>query len=389
MPETIQIQGDTLIWARLSLGLSSKEAADLIDVTLPIWQGWEISGATLTMSELRRVASKLKKPVAAFLRTTTPTLPSLPEDFRTIGGAMPHLTFDALVAIQTARRIQKIATALVTENSTLLPQMSLSAADLDTDDPQELASGDRHDVLSVSPDVQLNTWRVVNTAYNGWRAQIQRLGVLVLVTSMNRADCRGFSLYREGMVPVIVVNQKEVDQAKIFTMLHEFGHLRLRRHGICLEKENVDKRDVERWCNEYAASVLVPNEVLARLAPRRSLTIEDVGHLAGQFKVSRPTIALSLKRIGRATDELYQDLKARDEEVDWSSLLPANQEEFPRRAQDQIRLAELGFAFPLVVFGALREGLIEPTEACEFLDVRGDKLEDLRLRAEQTRSRYS
>ena len=86
------------------------------------------------------------------------------------------------------------------------------------------------------------------------------------------------------MVPVVVVNQREVDQAKIFTLFHEYAHLILRRQGICLEREDVDKRAIESWCNEFAAMFLVPSDALTMRTPKRSLSIEDVKRLARVFK---------------------------------------------------------------------------------------------------------
>ena len=87
---------DTLVWARLSLGMSRQQAAELLDISTETLAAWESDEQHFRIGELRKIASKYKKPVAAFLRSTTPTLPGGPEDFRTVGGREATLSTDTL-----------------------------------------------------------------------------------------------------------------------------------------------------------------------------------------------------------------------------------------------------------------------------------------------------
>ena len=96
--------------------------------------------------------------------------------------------------------------------------------------------------------------------------------------------------------------------------------------------------------------------------------------LRGYLKVSRPVIALSLRRIGRATQALYDALKEQSETTDWTEVLPASPQEFPRRRQDQIRSSELGFAYPVLVYEAWQHGIINTLDACDYLNIRAELL---------------
>jgi Zn-dependent peptidase ImmA (M78 family) len=386
MPEGITIKPDVLIWARLSLGLSREEAAALLNVTTEDLASWETSEQSFGISQLRRFAAKYKRPEAAFLRSSTPTLPAGPEDFRTVGGIEPRLDVDTLVTIRDAQRLSSVATELREDAPALFSEPTFYEADYQHDSPVEMAFMER-ERLGISMENQLKSG-AVNRIYNAWKIAVQNQGILVFVKSMDRGVCRGFSLFQEGNVPVIVINQKEVDQAKIFTLFHEYAHLMIRRQGLCLEREDVDKRTVERWCNEFAASLLVPQDRLSRLAPRSGITIQNVESLATRFKVSRPVIALSLIRLGRATEDLYFDLKRQSEDVDWSVIIPSNEDDFPMRAQDQIRLAELGVGYTNLVLNALDRRIISSIEACDYLDMRADKLPDLKRRVGETIARY-
>lgn len=389
MATDVPVKPDSLIWARLSLGLSREQAAELFETTPGRVQEWESTEHRFTISQLREFARRYKTPVAAFLRSTTPTLPGGPEDYRTVGGTAPALTIDTLIAIRDAQRVQAIASDLLRRDPSLLVPASMPQVDFQKESPDEMALLERREKFAFDVRDQLS-WPNANYAYNAWKARLQFLGVVVLVKAMPREDCRGFALVMEGAVPsVVVVNQKEVDQAKTFTLFHEYAHLMMRRHGICLEREDVDRGDVERWCNRFAASLLVPADALADIAPNRSLTIDDVGDLARRFKVSRPVIALSLIRSGRATEDLYAEIQRQSDAMDWSVVPTTSDEGFPLRAQDQIRSSELGYAYPHLVIAAWHKGLIGTEEACDYLDVRADKLPDLYDRTQGIAARYA
>lgn len=61
----------------------------------------------------------------------------------------------------------------------------------------------------------------------------------------------------EGKVPVIIVNERKKDGARIrLTVLHELGHLLLEMD------ENLDTDSVELICDAFAGAVLLPSEVL-------------------------------------------------------------------------------------------------------------------------------
>src|SRR3990172_10489529 len=109
MATAIPVKPDALIWARLSLGLSQEQAAVLLGTDLETLKQWESSEHSFSITKLRTLAAKYKRPVATFLRSTTPTLPGGPEDFRTVGGRNPTLSAETLIAIRDAQRVQALA----------------------------------------------------------------------------------------------------------------------------------------------------------------------------------------------------------------------------------------------------------------------------------------
>jgi Zn-dependent peptidase ImmA (M78 family) len=61
--------------------------------------------------------------------------------------------------------------------------------------------------------------------------------------------------FADGKYPVIVVNANFSLERKRFTLLHELGHILM---NLPQEKES----DIEKYCNSFAAELLLPMEIL-------------------------------------------------------------------------------------------------------------------------------
>jgi Zn-dependent peptidase ImmA (M78 family) len=123
----------------------------------------------------------------------------------------------------------------------------------------------------VDSGVQLK-WRDEREAFRAWRAAVERRNVLVFQLHMPIEDARGFSL-SDGGPFAIAVSSSDVVHARIFTLFHEYAHLLLRSPGVCNPKTQIgtssSKIPVERWCNQFAAALLVPEETLRDLLQRK------------------------------------------------------------------------------------------------------------------------
>ncbi len=380
----VPINPEILIWARQSIGLSPQQAADELKVSLETLQGWEARPEGFGITQLRRIARVYKRPVGALLQPTAPELPHVPEDFRTIESIGPSFSVETRVAIRDAQRIQAIAAELLEWDPSVFRRAQLPESDPARDNAQECGLIERS-TFNVNIASQL-AWPTANYAYNAWRARIQMSGVLTLAKPMPRDDCRGFSLYEAGAVPVIVVNSREADQAKIFTLMHEYGHLAIRREGICLERDQIN---LERWCNRFSSSLLVPHDALRDVAPEYVESTDEVHDIARRFKVSRHVIAIRLSERNLAPPDMYEMIKREDaERQDWEKPELPEGEEFPGRPQDAVRLSEVGFGFASIIISALRSGHISAVDASDFLDIRPEKLAPLADKIDGAVRRY-
>ncbi len=93
---------------------------------------------------------------------------------------------------------------------------------------------------------------------------IEDLGVLVMRSSIvgNTAsrkldiqEFRGFTLI-EDHYPLIFINGSDSRAGQLFSLAHELGHVLLGEPGITGDRN--DHRHIERWCNLFAAELLLP-----------------------------------------------------------------------------------------------------------------------------------
>nr|WP_026160499.1 ImmA/IrrE family metallo-endopeptidase [Teredinibacter turnerae] len=126
---------------------------------------------------------------------------------------------------------------------------------------------------------------------------------------------RGYSIF-EDVFPIIVVNRKDAEAARIFTLIHELTHLYLRASGLCDLEARTDippeEQRLEQFCNDVAANVLVPVHHFTEHHVMTSNTTnvwteDEISTLARDYCVSREMIARRLVEIGRADKVLYRD----------------------------------------------------------------------------------
>ena len=148
------------------------------------------------------------------------------------------------------------------------------------------------------------------------RAALEDTGHLVFLFSLGKDSCRGFSLW-DDFAPVVAVNTAWNESARLFTLLHELGHLITRTSSACVESvRTTSKTDpVERWCERFAADVLIPAKdaetTLQRLGWRSGSNITSLaiaGKVASLYKVSLRAAVLRLIDLNAATWTLYDEI---------------------------------------------------------------------------------
>lgn len=308
----VSLNSAVLTWARESAGLSVEEVAKRVRTSVENVAKWELGERQPTLRILEDLSVFYKRPLAVFFLPEPPQEPPLPKDFRVLPGkeSLP-LSKETRLAIREARRLQALATELMKElglgSEAKIGKTSLKA------NPEEVAAEERRR-LGVGIEEQLS-WGNSYLAFYSWRQAIERLNVLIFQLRMPLEEARGFSLL-DGELPAIVVNASDAIHARIFTLLHEYGHLLLSTAGVCLPVEGPIAEaitpEVERFCNHFAGALLVPKDALHKdeqvRSIARSITLSDqaIDQIATRFKVSKQVIWRRMQLTGLIPLKKYQ-----------------------------------------------------------------------------------
>jgi Zn-dependent peptidase ImmA (M78 family) len=308
----VPITPSVMTWAISESGYPLDELAAATGVspgTIKLWQAGE---SQPSLTQLRALASKVKRPLAAFLLPRPPQLPLPPLEFRGPPGEQrSRLNPDERRGVRDAARLQRVLSWILGElgrPKLEVPRVSIKAA-IDREAADAAAR------IGVAAEAQVQ-WPTPHAAFHKWRAALERSGVFVLTLPMGTDACRGFSLW-DDRAPLIAVNTAWSAEARIFTLFHEYGHLLTRTNSACREgtyrRTNAQSDTVERWCEQFAAAVILPLRQLQRFLTehgwqRRVAEVEAVRKVARHFKASLRATTLRLIGMGVAEWELYASL---------------------------------------------------------------------------------
>jgi Zn-dependent peptidase ImmA (M78 family)/DNA-binding XRE family transcriptional regulator len=105
---------------------------------------------------------------------------------------------------------------------------------------------------------------------------------VILVKSEDSFD--GMQTWLNQAIPVIVVNESKLKSADRirFTVLHELGHL-------LLPLENFPDKIKERYCNQFAAAMLIPKTAVQNelgISRKKLFLVQELGELKKQYGIS-------------------------------------------------------------------------------------------------------
>jgi len=375
---SIPVNPGVLRWARETAGLSKEQIAAGLKKPLDLVESWERGDEVPSAGLLKELARLYKRPLAVLLLSKPPEAPPLPIDFRTVKGVTKPLSTQSLLVLRHARRLQALAAEL--EEDEPVGAVFTSGSYSIRADPGAAANEQRA-LLGVDLTSQLH-WGDRYRAFREWRAAVENIGIFVYQFRMPVEEVRGFSL-SEGGPPTIVLNRSDDVRARIFTLFHEYAHLLLGAGGICLPEAGAllrrgsDSQEEERFCNEFAGSLLVPQSALRNDSDARELArtsgIPDEARftrLVERYQVNRPVLLLRLHAARMLTTEQVQ--------AKWSQWELQSQEwkEGPRRRggpaerRPQRCVREFGSRFPALVLEAQADGRVSMAEALDYLSIR-------------------
>ena len=368
---TIEINPEVLNWARVSAGWKIEEVARKLEIDPKLILKWENTPTQLPIKILREFSKYYKRSFEVFLLPKPPKEAPLPKDFRLIANT-ESLSKESLLAIRKSRRLQEIASSLLSNYTKNLNPKVIGAGL--NDSPEIIASKER-----ANFDVPLNIqtkWKNGYTAFRFWRNAIGERNIFVFQISMS-SEIRGFSLGDEKP-SVIVVNSSDTINARIFTLFHEYGHLILKTPGICDPTKDPMKLyisyKIEKWCNQFAASFLMPKEDVLKLqTDTQEISDRYIAAISNKLKVSREALLLrflTLNLIGREQfDAIWKKIKSEPKKPKSNKVILI----------DLVKqsVSERGIPFVSLVLESKNKNFITNNQALDYLSVKTKHLEKI------------
>lgn len=305
----INVNHEVLVWARESLALNRAQTYESTGISPKRLAQLETGEKQPSLEELKVFSKTYKRTIATLLLNKPPKEKPLPPDRRTIDSKeLGNFHEKTIMAVRKARALAQSFVELREEMGIPFPKFNLSASI--HDNPQEVA-GEIRRILHLTEINEIDNMRIALEAYI---EKIETLGVAVFQLSLTQNNVRGFAIV-DDIIPIIGIKRGgEPPHSKIFTLFHELGHIILNSGAISDISFN-PKWELEKWCNAFAAEVLVPKSQFLKMKiikeyqeqGEKIWAKKDLLELANNFHVGPLAILRSLLDCGLTTKAFYEE----------------------------------------------------------------------------------
>ncbi|WP_169745352.1 XRE family transcriptional regulator [Geoglobus ahangari] len=357
----VDLNPDVMKWLRKISGYSIEEVADKLKIETEELELMEEGKIKPSFTLIKELSKLYKVPVAAFF-LPKPREIFVPKDYRFIHGREGEFNRETLLVFRKVRGLQKVAKELL-ENLEYSAEPRIMNATL-RDDPDKVAEKYREE-FELSEYKQIEELKDAPSLFRYLRHRIEELNVFVFQYGMPVEDARGFTLI-DDYPAIITINSRDQYKPRIFTLMHEFGHILLGESAVDMPNIAVPtKNRVEKWCNEFAASFLLPKDIAIRVFEnhRSSLTrVKTLNKLSARYKVSKHMLLYTMLKLDYISKKEYDTAL---EKIKIKSSTPKKKSGGPK---PEVRiLSELGEKYLALVIQNYRNNLIPYSAALEAI----------------------
>lgn len=369
------INKDMLIWARGETPFATTAAVEAQQkgIKAEKLEKWESGEELPSITEAKKLASLYKVPFAAFFLSAPPEkAPKNYADRRTYGGTVYRET-----SYELWKEIERI-----TENRKIM---------LDYTDGQEEYEGipifsanvsvkdiaqTMRDFLGLEPPYRTKSLYKGN-AFGYFRGILEAKGIIVAqITGVSLEEMKGLSIYYDKY-PIIAVNNKDYERAKVFSLFHELAHIIRRSSSLCLIDFDERNDEEEKLCDRIAAEILMPDISFKSVALESkeeyyewsTRCLQAVGD---RFAVSSAAVVRRLYELKIISYPEYQAIyKKLTDEFNAKKLAEDMAPDDDVKIKYYVRyLSREGYLFPRTVVLAYYRGDLSYGELCQTLNMK-------------------
>ena len=306
------------------MGYSIEQAAKKAGVSLERYLAWEKGDKRPTYKQLEDLAENVyKRSLAILLLPHPPKEAPVQKDFRNLTNAENvNLSPELILALRKAKRYQLILEEVAASNEP--PQFTKFKVSINED--AKMAALKFRKFLSLTLTEQ-KQWKPED-AFRNFKRKIEEIGIYVFQTRLSIQEARAFCL--TGQFPIIVLNTDDALNGRTFSLFHEVCHLLFNINDVFKDLEsgelNNDYKKIENFCNQFAASFLVPedaflSDVQAYGLSNKNVTDNTIRELAQSYNVSNEVIGRRLMDLSVITEDFFWGRKRT-----WDAAAKAAQE---------------------------------------------------------------
>ncbi len=363
------VQTSVLRWARESQGLSIDEVAERMKRDPEEIHAWESGESAPTYIQLETLAYKIyKRPLAVFFFPQPPPEPDPQREFRTLPDFdLGDLTSDTRYQIRYAHSLQ-LSLKELNDGRNRAGSVIFRDITLSTDRELREQTEEVRRYLDISLQIQ-TTWRSGEIALKAWRNAIEEVGVFVFKHGFREKPISGFCLLDDEF-PIIYLNNSTSKTRQIFSLFHELAHLLFHINGISkfdtsyINQLALPERRIERFCNAFAAELLMPSQDFdAQLGEYHRIDERVVEDLASRYSVSREVVLRRLRDKQLVSQALYEEKAAQ-----WAAQ--AEEREGTGGNYYATQATYLGEHYLKLVLGEHYQGKLTIEQVAEYLGVK-------------------
>ena len=375
---TVDVVPQVLICLRTSAGWEIEEVAKKLGTSVEIVNDIESGKRNPTLRQIHTLSEIYKRPIASFFLSKPKQERPMPKDYRFLPNRTNIFDRKTILAIRRTKILQSLSKEL-SFNINYNTKTEVKNAKL-TDNPELIASAYRK-ILSLDIEKQ-RKFRDAYKMLGHLRDVLEDLNILVFQFSMPIEDARGFALADETP-NIIVINSKDSIEARLFTLMHEFGHIILGETVIDLPEESLQSRNnIEAWCNSFSSAFLLPKEVSIDLfnKNKHNLTETDtLNAMSKRYKVSKAVLLVKMVNLNYISRQEFESVLARYTPKE--TKVEKKEKQVMGMASDQRCLSEVGNKFVSLVANNFDREFITYNDALSFLSIKSRNFDKVLARA--------
>ncbi|KGE87034.1 MAG: ImmA/IrrE family metallo-endopeptidase [Phaeodactylibacter xiamenensis] len=317
--EKAGINSNQVRWARERAGLQLSDLSKALQLAEDKIAAWETGEEQPTFRQAQKLAERLRVPLPYLFLPSPPEENSPIADLRTLRNeARATFSLDFKEVLNDSLQKQNWYREYLQNTGQASPLEFIGKYSVESD--VKTVARDIQAVLGLDEELRKSA-RSKSDFLSKLVQQAEEAGILILISGVVKnnnhrkltvEEFRGFVL-SDAVAPLVFINGNDTEAAKLFTFVHELAHLWVGASGVSnVEVKSAVENDfdqLERFCNQVAAEVLIPAEDFQSIW-QSDLSLEENLQRYRHYKVSDLVLLIRARQLRRISSTEFQQAYA-------------------------------------------------------------------------------